>query len=155
MPSIFGRYFEVVPKASPWDSHGEDILGYAMDNIAKDMQTRLRSRIDTGSDIHAALRARTVTVRASDGRLEIRAQETDDEPQEDTQISDLFHASKQNHPFVENGKMIFRQIREKEISRKNLEAVKSSLEDSLKLNLSRHIEDGVRRVKSENSELLK
>jgi hypothetical protein len=150
MASILGPFLTIEPKANAWD-HSGDITSYVLDNIARDVQSRLKSRLDTGADLHAATRARTVTVRNDSGRLVIKAEETNDD-RENTTIDDLFRATSPT-PYIENNKLIFRQLKQQEVNRKNLNAVKNSLEEAVKLNLNRHVEDGIRKVVAENPEI--
>ena len=150
MPSIFGDFITIEPKPSAWDRE-KDIESYVIDNIAKDVESRLRSRLDTGADLNAIVRARTVTVRNEEGRLVIKAEETTDD-RENTTIDDLFRSTNPT-PYIENNKLIFRQLKQQEVDRRNLDAVKNSVEESLRLNLNRHLEDGIQKVIDESPEI--
>jgi len=150
MPGVFGKFVTITPKANAWDD-GEKVLTYALDNIAQDVQSRLRSRIDVGIDAKASLRARSITVRNDEGQLVIRSQETDDE--EATSVHDLFR-SQNTPPYIQGNKLVFRELREDAIAKKNEDAVRHSIEDSIRLNLVRHIDDGIRRTVSENPTLI-
>lgn len=152
MGSILGPFIDIEPKDNAWD-HSEDIISYAIDNIAKDVQSRLKSRLDNGADLNAAVRARTVTVRNEEGRLIIKAEQTTDD-RENTTIGDLFGTMSPT-PYIENNKMIFRQLHESEIAKKNTDIIKYSIEEAVRLNLGRHVEDGIRKVIAENPELLR
>ena len=150
MASIFGEFIDIEPKPSAWD-HSEEIENHVLDSIASDVQVRLRSRLDTGADLYAAVRARSVTVRNAEGRLVIQAEETNDD-RENTTIDDLFRSTTST-PYIENNKLIFRQIKQQETDRSNLGAVKNSVEDALRLNLNQYVEDSVQKVTDENSEI--
>lgn len=149
MGSAFGDFITVEPRAGAWE-HADKIQEYMMESLASDVGFRLRSRIDTGINLGNHRSQNTLTVRASSGRLIIRDNvDKDKEDAENTTIDDLFRASNAS-PYAEGNKLIFRQITEENLAKKNESAVKASFEEAVHLNLGKHVEDAVKKVKSEN-----
>lgn len=151
MGSIFGPFVNIEEKPFVWDGFSEEIMQYAMDNVARDMQYRLRARLDTGVDLKAATVARTVTVRNEMGELIIKAAD-DKTTRENTTIDDLFKVT-QTTPSIEANRLIFKRIQEEQVSSRNTAAVKRSVEETVTLNFKTHIEDGIKKVISENPKL--
>lgn len=148
-----GNFIEFEEKLSHWDIASDDIINHALDNIAKDVQSRVRSRIDTGLDVSSSMRAQSVMVRNNAGQLVIKTNERSAGPTESS-TSDLFRASSAT-PTMERGQLIFRRIREEQVARQNVAAVESSVKESMGLRFSEYIENGIRIAKSENPDLLK
>jgi len=151
MPSLFGDFVTVEPKRSPWD-YGDDVEEEIMNLLAQDMQTRLRSRIDVGIRSASPGSGHKTTVRAEDGRLVIHAD--GDDSSSGTTIDDLFRSSNES-PYIENNKLVFRKIEESDLIKKNENSVKSSFEDAVHLNLGRHVEDAIKKIRSTKPELNK
>ncbi len=147
MASLFGDFVTVEPKKSPWD-YGGEIEEEILNLLAQDVQTRLRSRLDVGFRSTSSGAGHATTVRAEDGRLVIHAEE---EPQSGTTIDDLFRSTSES-PYIENNKLVFRKIREQDVKKKNDKAVRSSFEEAVHLNLGRHVEEAIRKVKGSKPE---
>lgn len=144
---------EFEEKLSPWDIADKDIMDRTMDKVANDVQSRVRSRVDTGIDAAAAIRAQSITVRNADGGLVIKTDEKAARPG-DSSVDDLFKPSTEA-PFIEGGRVMFRRLREQQLSRRNLQAVKSSVEDVMSLRFKDHLEDAIKISKAENPELMR
>lgn len=153
MASIFGPFFTVTPKPNVFDNFGDEVMGYALDNIARDLKTRLRSRLDTGVDLNAALRASRLKVQHEAGRITINTGDTGDEGEETT-VQDLFQPTMEA-PTVDSNKLVFRQIRAQELERKNVEVVREGMKEVMNLHFVDHVAEGVKRVSSKHPELLK
>lgn len=148
MPSLFGPVINVTESPNAWD-FSNDIIQHALDGVATNLQERLRSRLDSGVSYTSAMRARSITVRNEEGQLIVKEKA----PDQGTQINDLFKTSTAP-PTIDGGQMVFRQMQEKEINRRNEQTVKHSFEEIMRLRFSEHIEEGIRRVRSENPSLL-
>jgi hypothetical protein len=138
---------DITQAESAWDS-SDSVLSYALDGIAKDVQTRIRSRIDTGIGGSSAIRASSVKVRAEDGRLVIKSDPQMDEG-EDTSINDLF-GTRTPVPYIEDNKLIFRRINEEQTKRRVNNVVVGSVTEALGLSFDKHLRESVSRVVSEN-----
>lgn len=152
MGSIFGPFIDIEEKPTAWQ-YAEDINSYILDNIAKDVEARLRPRLDSSGNLFSRSKTGPVKVRNESGRLVIQA-EGAEEGQENTTLDDLFRSSAQS-PYIENNKLIFRELKEQEVSRSNLEAVKNSIEEVLRVSVAEHLEEGIKRVRAENPDLLR
>lgn len=152
MGSLLGPFFDIDTLPSVWDVAAEDVIQIAMDNIAKDVQNKVRSRIDTGINTKAAIRARTITVRNESGQLIIKTNPEKDTSANNASVDDLFHSSTKP-PTVRGGKLIFRKLEEEQLQRRNVEIVRHSIMESMSLNFSDHLQRAVRQVKSENPEI--
>jgi len=150
MPSLFGDFVTIEPKKSPWD-YGEEIETEILNLLSQDMQTRLRSRIDVGIRSASSGSGHSTTVRAEDGRLVIHAEE---DSAGGSTIDDLFRATNES-PYIENNKLIFRKIQEEDLEKKNEKAVRRSFEEAVHLNLGRHVENAIRKVRGSKPELNK
>jgi len=150
--SILGPFFDIDALPTVWDVAANDVMQIAMDNIAKDVQNKVRSRIDTGIDTSAAIRARTITVRNEEGQLIIKTNPEQGIDKNNASVHDLFHPSTQP-PTVRGGKLIFRKLEEEQLQRRNVEVVRNSVMEAMSLNFSDHLQSAVRKVKSENPEI--
>lgn len=149
--SIFGPFFRVDEKVSPWEVGSERIMDHALNETAKDLQHRVRSRLDSGVDLRAAIRARTVTVRNEMGDLVIKSADAEGSG-DNTTVNDLFQAAMIT-PSVEGNKVIFRAIREEQLSERNTAAIKGAFTETMGLQFKNNLEDGVRRVIAETPQL--
>jgi hypothetical protein len=152
MSSILGPFFDIEPMLSVWEVAAQDVIQLALDNVANDVQSRVRSRIDTGIDMRSAVRAQAITVRNEVGQLVIKTDPKKAPPEENTTVNDLFHTSTQP-PTMEGGQLIFRRLKENQLRSRNEAAVKSSVEDAMKLSFPEHLNNAIRVVKSENPEI--
>ena len=152
MPSLLGPFFDVVERPSPWTENSEEIISYALDNIAKDVQSRVRSRLDVGIDYSSAMRASGIVTRHESGQLIIKHEASSGA--EDTVVEDLFSTS-MDPPTMSAGKLLFRTIHEKELQRKNQDVIQRSVEDAMGLKFVQHLEDGIRIVKAKHPELVR
>jgi hypothetical protein len=150
--SILGPFFNIDMMPSVWDIASEDVVQIAMDNIAKDVQNKVRSRIDTGINAKAAIRARTITVRNEAGQLVIKTNTEKGTSTDNESVDDLFYPSTKP-PTTKGGKLIFRKLEEDQLQRRNVEIVRNSVMESMSLNFSDHLQRAVRKVKSENPEI--
>lgn len=148
---MLGRYILVNPKPSAMDNFGQEVMNQAMEDVAKELKGRLRSRLDTGVDLNAALRASNLKVEYTPGRIIIHEGGSEDEKKE-TKSSDLFQ-SNMEPPTVDGNKLIFKQIRDHEIQRKNTQAVISSMEEVMALKFPNSFAQSVKRVEADHPEL--
>lgn len=153
MGSILGPFIDIQQKPSAVDDSLRDVLDYAYKQVANDVRVKVKARLDTGVDLNAAVKAASTKVEYEAGRLTIRSGEESSEGEE-TKISDLFQ-SNMEPPTEDRGKLIFRQIKEKEVARKNEETVRDAVKESMILRFSEHFSDGVKRVESIRPEFSK
>lgn len=130
-------------KPSPWDAHSGDIFTHALDNIAKDVEFHLKSRLDSGIDPTQANIARKVTVRNDMGQLVIQEQD-----QGIVQAENLFTPSTRPPSYVD-GKLVFRHVSEDEILQRRTQAIKHSVQDAMTLKFKQYLEDGSKKVAAE------
>ena len=128
-------------KPNAWDS-GSHIDKKILDGLAENLQTVLRSRIDTGTDYKASIRSGTLTVRNDSGRLEVRSGDSEDDGRENTTIDDLFRSTSPT-PYAEGNKLIFRRIQAEEAHRVNTQSIIHSVKETLSLNIDRYVNEAV------------
>lgn len=151
MGSILGPFIDVTPKPSALDDSLRGILDYAYGQIANDVKTKVRARIDTGVDLNAAMRAANIKAEYEAGRIIIS---TGEESEQETKVDDLFQ-SNMEPPTVDRNKVIFRQIQAKEIERKNESTVRDATKESILFRFQEHFSEGVERVQSVRPEFVK
>ena len=153
MGSILGPFLSIEPKESALDDSSRDILDYAYKQIANDVRIKARARLGTGVDLNAAVRASNIKAEYEAGRIVIRAGEESEEGEE-TKIGDLFQ-SNMEPPAVDKNKIVFREIKAKEIERKNEDTVINIVKESMALRFPEHFAEGVKRVQSVRPESIK
>lgn len=153
MGSILGPFIDIQAKPSAVDESLREVLDHAYKQVANDVRSKVKARLDTGVDLNAAIKAASTKVEYEAGRIIIRSGEESEEGEE-TKISDLFQTNMEP-PTEDRGKLIFRQIQEKELARKNEETVRDAVKESMILRFSEHFSDGVKRVESVRPEFSK
>lgn len=153
MGSILGPFIDITPKSSVIDDSLREVLDYAYKQIANDIRSKVKARIDTGVDLNAAIKASNTKVEYEAGRIVISSGEESEEGEE-TKISDLFQTNMEP-PTADRSKLIFRQIQAKEVERKNENLVRDAVKESMLLRFSDHFSEGVDRVQSVRPEILK
>lgn len=153
MGSILGPFVEIAPKSSAIDSSLRDVLDHAYKQVANDVGLKIKSRLDTGVDLNAAIRAASTKVEYESGRIIIRSGEESEEGEE-TKISDLFQ-SNMEPPTADRGKLIFKQIQAKELERRNEETVRDAIKESMTLKFSEYFSESVKTVQSLHPEFSK
>lgn len=130
------------PKPLPWDDHSDDIFKHALDSIARDVQFHIKSMLDTGIDPNKSQLSRNIVVRNEEGQL-IITEESKQSPE-----ANLFTPSTQPPSIVDNS-LIFRQVKEEEVIRRQQTAVKSSVWNAMTFKFKEYLEEGSKKVRSE------
>lgn len=146
----------------------DEVDAIARENLAKELQTRLRTTIDPGISLRAAQRAQAVRVASEGNRLVIDSEdqaevlgassETVEEPSDPnivTNVDQLFELSS-GVPSIVDGKLVYRMISPSALLGKQQQEnerdriIEQTTTETLRINIADAFDDATRDVRNRN-----
>lgn len=126
----------------PWEREQQDLHTRITEIIGKDLQSRLRSRLDHGLYGSSALRAQATTVRSDAGRLEIHTKARE---QQTSTVASLFQTNLEP-PSIKKGRLVFKQIEMQDLKKQRSKIIKQTLKESVEMTFIQALTDTSKQI---------